>query len=566
VTQATDLVDLITVPATAKTAQAALSISSSTAQANGASVTLATAGGSGTGAVTYALTSGASAGCTLTNGVLSVTGSASALCGVTATKAGDAMYGAATASASIAFGTVDNPTAANPDTVSVAITGTNIVNSTPIENTNSWWNGHFGGGYAAATDWNYTYIHSGAAITLTYTVLGSNGKPLKFAPVALDPYFVNNAVTATATGATALLSLNSNNQYVSSTDGSGVVSFTFTLSGTGNYFPADQTAGEANNIEGNKLDAFSRTVLYVGTDVFTGAAATVNEAGPMTDFIIVPTGVNQATLSISNSTLKVATGTSITLTTAGGSGSGSVSLDVTGTGCQVSGNTLSVSGGAAAVCDVTATKAADTTYGATTSVPAQFVFGSPADSPSAAFPDNVTVSISGTNIVNSTPIENTNLFWVGHFGGTYAPATDWNYTYIHSGAAITLTYHVTGTYGQALANTAVTLYPHFYGTGGTSTTWTATGDTASYSVDQYGGLQATTDGNGDVTFTLTESDSGATYTNADLTAGEANNIEYNNLDPYTRMVLQIDGDTFTGPAATLNEAGPMTDFIVVPTA
>ena len=187
-----------------------------------------------------------------------------------------------------------------------------------------------------------------------------------------------------------------------------------------------------------------------------------------------------------------------------------------------------------------------------------------ATTPTPSCPDVASLTISGTKIVNSTPIDNTNSWWDGHFGGAYAPGTNWNYTYIHSGAAITLSYHVTGANGSALANAGVTLYPHFYGTGGTSTTWTATGATASLSVDQYGGIQATTDANGDVSFTLTESDAGATYANADLTAGEANNIEYNNLDPYTRMVLQVNGDTFTGAASAVNEAGPMTDFIVTP--
>jgi hypothetical protein len=58
-------------------------------------VTLTTAGGAGSGAVTYALQSPA-ANCTLTDGVLGATAAAS--CVVTATKAADATYSQAVSS------------------------------------------------------------------------------------------------------------------------------------------------------------------------------------------------------------------------------------------------------------------------------------------------------------------------------------------------------------------------------------------------------------------------------------------------------------------------------------
>src|SRR5262249_53337557 len=58
-----------------------------------------------------------------------------------------------------------------------------------------------------------------------------------------------------------------------------------------------------------------------------------------------------------------------TLTTTGGSGTGAITFSVgTSTGCSVSGSTLSVTN-ASGTCSVTATKAEDGTYNATTSAP-----------------------------------------------------------------------------------------------------------------------------------------------------------------------------------------------------
>lgn len=64
----------------------------STSGTHGTPLTLTSSGGSGTGAVTYAVTSAGTAGATLTGGGTTVSGATAGTCKVTATKAADATY------------------------------------------------------------------------------------------------------------------------------------------------------------------------------------------------------------------------------------------------------------------------------------------------------------------------------------------------------------------------------------------------------------------------------------------------------------------------------------------
>jgi ribosomal protein S11 len=78
--------------------QAALSISTTTGYLD-SPLALATKGGSGAGAVTYTVTNGTATGCTITAGALSAT--IAGTCNVTATKAAESPYAAATTTATI---------------------------------------------------------------------------------------------------------------------------------------------------------------------------------------------------------------------------------------------------------------------------------------------------------------------------------------------------------------------------------------------------------------------------------------------------------------------------------
>ncbi|MDE3064328.1 MAG: hypothetical protein KGJ36_01480 [Acidobacteriota bacterium] len=102
------------------------------------------------------------------------------------------------------------------------------------------------------------------------------------------------------------------------------------------------------------------------TLLFTGASFS------LVDTTQIHLGAAQATLSVTS--LKGVLGRSLRLTTTGGSGSGALSFAVTGgsaSGCKVSGVTLTFSG--TGTCIVTATKAGDSIYVATTSQPATIV-------------------------------------------------------------------------------------------------------------------------------------------------------------------------------------------------
>jgi len=288
-TQVTDLVDLIVVPgASAKTAQLPVSISNtSTSAANGASITLTATGGSGSGSVTFAATG---TGCTLAGNSLSVTNGASSICHVTATKAGDSTYGAATSSSvDFGFGSVDTPSALTPDTVTVAVTSNNsgLLNANAIPNTNGWFS-PVGFGWLAASGWNYHFVHAGANLTFTYTVTGSNGNPLVGVPVKMIESFngANNAMNYTLTGATANDTLDTYGNPSMLTDSNGQAIFTVTVAPTVAATTAP-TALDANN--GQSLDPanpFSHVALQVGNDVLAGAG--VNEVFTLSDIIVVP--------------------------------------------------------------------------------------------------------------------------------------------------------------------------------------------------------------------------------------------------------------------------------------
>jgi len=71
------------------TVQAALSVTSVTGKV-GTPLTLATSGGSGTGAVSYTVVNGTATGCAVSGSSLSA--STAGTCSVTATKAGDSTY------------------------------------------------------------------------------------------------------------------------------------------------------------------------------------------------------------------------------------------------------------------------------------------------------------------------------------------------------------------------------------------------------------------------------------------------------------------------------------------
>ena len=151
----------------------------------------------------------------------------------------------------------------------------------------------------------------------------------------------------------------------------------------------------------------------------------------------------------------------------------------------------------------------------------------------------------------------------------------WLFNYVTQGTSITETWHVADSSGAALANATVTLMTGYAGVG---SHWTATG------IDSRGFVTGTTDANGNVSFSITNTDTGVTNVPADLTGDwTANGAEYYQTNPWARTVLVIgtpvtnagypatDGavgsvsDTITaGVQNDINQATDLVDLIVVP--
>ena len=247
--------------------QATLSVTS-TSGTYGTALPLTTSGGSGTGAVSYAVVNGTASGCATLLGQL--ISSSPGTCVVTATKAADPTYGATSS--------VPTPvTLAPADQVTLSVTSTS---------------GTFG-------------------MALPLTTSGGSG-------TGAVSYAV---VDGTASGCATLLGL-----LTSSSAGTCVVTATKA---------ADPTYGATSSVP--------TTVTLAPAD--------------------------QATLSVTSTSGTY--NTALPLTTSGGSGTGAVSyavVDGTASGCANSSGPLSST--SAGTCLVTATKAADVNYNATSSAQA----------------------------------------------------------------------------------------------------------------------------------------------------------------------------------------------------
>lgn len=143
-----------------------------------------------------------------------------------------------------------------------------------------------------------------------------------------------------------------------SSGGSGTGALTYSVTGTGCSITSGNVLGTST----------AGSCIAKVTKASDGIYASATSATITYGF----TAIAQATLTISNTTLSFRKGTKVTLTTAGGSGSGAVTFSVTGTGCSVSGSTLTSN--RVSTCSVTARKAASGWYLATTSAAKSFSF------------------------------------------------------------------------------------------------------------------------------------------------------------------------------------------------
>ena len=337
--------------------QAALSISNTTLSGTvGTPLTLTTSGGSGTIAVTYAVTG---TGCSIAGSSLSA--SAAASCVVTATNPANGIY-AAVSSTPVTFtfslapqavlsittashtGNVGSPIALTTSGGSGTIAVTYIVTGTGCSITGSSLSASTAAScvVTATNPANGIYAAvSSVAVTFTFSLLSQAALTIS-----------NTALTGTAGTAVTL----------SATGGSGTKSYMYTVTGTGcSVSGASLTASTAtscavtahNPANGNYAAATSATVTFK----FSLAA--------------------QATLTIATSPLSYARPTTASLKTSGGSGTGAVTYAISTkysntASASISGTTLT--GAKAGYCYVVATKAASGIYASVTSAAVKFTF------------------------------------------------------------------------------------------------------------------------------------------------------------------------------------------------
>ena len=289
----------------------------------------------------------------------------------------------------------------------------------------------------------------------------------------------------------------------------------------------------------------------------------------------------QTKLVIANSSLLATVGTPITVATTGGSGSGLVTYSVTGSGCAVSAAGV-LSDSAPGTCTVTASKAASSSYLATSSAAVTFTFNAAGaggvdtgnDTPTPAAPDIATL----TSVTGATAAPQLDLSTIGRteFLNQYYNANDhWFIDYLTPGSTVTLTWHVLGSNGLPLAGANVTLDANLKYSCSNGVTWTPTtlnsgninpGTYPNCDGQNQGADAGTTDANGNVSFTLVNTNvSGTTDTNTGTAAGVAAIENATTATTWTAMALQVGGDVFTAsPNTTVNEQVDRVDFIVMP--
>jgi hypothetical protein len=420
--------------------------------ADAVSTTVSGSGGSGTGSFSYASTTASVCSVNASTGAVTIL--TAGTCSITATKAADTNYNAATGSTSIVVSKATQAT----------VTATKSANTTYGSATQIMVTGSGGSGtgsfsYASTTTGICTINATNGVIAIV-----SAGDCVLTATKAADTNYnsasgnvtitiakaTQAAVTASATRTTSTYADGTSNTVaLSGGSGTGATSFAST---TASVCSIDATTGVL-------------TVLTAGTcSITVTKAADTNYNVATASITITINKATQATFTVSiapsNSTFGSAT--TVTISGTGGSGTGSVSYaTTTASVCSVNASTGVITIVTAGTCSVTATKAADTNYnvasGSTSVVIGKATQSTltltPANS-SVVFGDGQSANVtaaggSGTGSVtyasNSTGICSVNsttgavtILTAGTCSITATKATDTNYNSATASASITV--------------------------------------------------------------------------------------------------------------------------------
>jgi MBG domain-containing protein len=334
-----------------KANQDALTVTGPGSITYGTTGTATYSGGSGTGAVTFS--AGASTGCSVSGTTVSVS-DASGSCSLTATKAGDNNYNSAT---SAPFNVTLNKasqaalTVTGPESITYGSTGEATATGGTGTGALSFSAGASTGCSVSGTTITVTNASGNCVLTATKAA-DNNYNATTSAPFTVTLNKANQAAL-TVTAPSSLTYGNTGTATASGGSGTGTVSFSAAGS-TG--CSVSGTTVSVSNASGT----CTLTATKAGDDNYNATTSA--------PFQVTLNKANQSTLSVT-APASVTYGTTGTATTSGGNGTGAVSFDATGsTGCSVSGTTVSVSN-ASGTCTLTATKAGDDNYNATSSAP-----------------------------------------------------------------------------------------------------------------------------------------------------------------------------------------------------
>ncbi len=395
-----------------KANQAALTVTS-TSGTYLTPLTLTDAGGSGTGADTYAVVNGTATGCTVNGtGPYTLTSTSAGTCIVTATSAADSNYNAISSAPTTV-------TLAPANQAALTVTSTTGTYLTPLTLTTSG-----GSGTGAVTFVAVSGTATGCTVNGTapgpYTLTSTSaGTCLITATKAADANY--NAATSAQTTVT-LGKANQATLTVTSTSGTYNTPITLTTSGgsgTGavTYVATNGTATGCT-VNGTAPGPYTLTSTSGGTcNVTATKAADANYnavSSVATTVTFAP--INQAALTLTSTSGTYLT--PLTLTYSGGSGAGAISYGATNgtaTGCTIGGTGPYVlNSTSAGTCLVTATLAGNADYNPVSS-PATTVTLGPAN--------QATLTVSSTTGTFNTPLTLTTSGGSGTGAVTYVTAS-----------------------------------------------------------------------------------------------------------------------------------------------
>ena len=310
---------------------------SSTIATFGSTLSLTTSGGNGAGSISFVVDSGP---CTVSGSTLTPT--AAGTCMVTATKAANGNYLAASSTSTAITVGKATPTFSNFANVSKTYGAASFSLTTPTSSTPGDWI------YSSAT----TSVASINGSTATIAGFGTSLVTATFTPTDSSNYFSNGTITMTISVSKALLSITASSH--TAAFGDAVPTITPIYSGFVNG--EDSTVLLTTPI----CSTTYTTTTAVGTAGSSCSGATAaNYSFSYTAGVITITQGGQTSVLVITTTT-VIYGSTLSLLTSGGNGGGANSFLVDSGPCTISGASLSAT--SVGTCMVTATKAANGNY------------------------------------------------------------------------------------------------------------------------------------------------------------------------------------------------------------